>query len=388
MLCLKGFPKNINNEYLMKVKKIDHYQKNGNNYFVYSLSNSKGVLRSKSKTIYITNFESHLIIPKSTQKAIIYSVDGINSLNIGDIVLINPEGEIVILYEKNSTDNAIFVTQNCNCNCIMCPQPKDNNEKDLNPYNLEMIRLMDKSTRYLALTGGEPTLYQERIVDILGNCKKYLPKTSIIILTNGVRFSDFDFAETLTSIKHPDLTFAISLQADIDQIHNNMMGRSVFDKTVNGIYNLAKLRQKIEIRIVVTKLNYYRLKEFAEFISYNFPFIYHVAIMGLEPTGKALENINQLWIDPYYYREELTNAVRVFNRMGIFVSIYNHQLCILPQSIWNFSEKSISSWKNIHLDICKLCNYKNQCGGFFESSINMHSNFLNPIMEGSKSLSL
>lgn len=388
MISLKGYPKNINQEYLMKVRRIDTFQRKGNTYFVYYLYNFKGYPINKEKVIYLTNYADYSIISQSNKKSIIYFVKNVNQLRIGDIVLINPEGEIVVLYIKNSNDNAIFVTHDCDCNCIMCPQPRDENEKDLHDYNIRMIRLMDKEVKYLALTGGEPTLYLKRIVDILLNCKKYLPRTSLIILTNGGLLSDYDFTKTLVSIKHPDLTFAISLQADVDTIHNSMMGNKIFNKTIEGIYNLARLKQKIEIRIVITKINYQRISDFANFVSYNFPFVYHVAIMGLEPIGEALKNIDTTWIDPYYYQEELIKAIQIFNRMGICVSLYNHQLCILPKSIWKYSEKSISSWKKIYLNICENCNYKNQCGGFFESSVNIHSNFINSIMRGEQTLPL
>src|SRR5688572_25333285 len=42
----------------------------------------------------------------------------------GDIVRIIPRtGEIVTIYRKRSGSNAIFTTERCNSNCIMCSQP-------------------------------------------------------------------------------------------------------------------------------------------------------------------------------------------------------------------------------------------------------------------------
>ncbi|GAH57383.1 unnamed protein product, partial [marine sediment metagenome] len=52
------------------------------------------------------------------------------------------------------------------------------------------------------------------------------------------------------------------MQSDIDEINNMMMGKAVFYKILKGIYNLARFQQKIEIRTVVTKLNFQRLPNF------------------------------------------------------------------------------------------------------------------------------
>ena len=335
--------------------------------------------------IYITNSKNPKIIPNYKNRNIIFSVDELDRLKTGDVVLVNTKGEIIVLYEKKSNDNIILITQACNCKCIMCPQPLNKEENNYTNLNINLIKLIDKKTEFLALTGGEPTLHKEELIRIIRECKKHLPKTSLILLTNGVNFEEFDFTKELISISHPNLTIAISLQSDIDKIHNMMMGKEVFYRTLKGIYNLARFKQKIEIRIVITKLNYQRLNNFAEFIYYNFPFVYHIALMGLEPTGNALKNIDKLWVDPYEYKDILKETVQILHQRDMFVSIYNHQLCTLPTPLWQFAEKSISRWKNIYLDICERCDYKNNCGGFFISSEKIHSSFIHPLLKNNNS---
>ena len=379
MICLKGNAININTEYLVKVEKIRILQANNESFLVYFLST-----RDKKNSllkIYITNSKNPKIIPNYKNRNIIFSVDELDRLKIGDVVLVNTEGKIIVFYQKKSNDNIIFITQACNCNCIMCPQALNKEEKNYTNLNIDLIKLIDKKTEFLALTGGEPTLHKEELIRIIGECKKHLPKTSLILLTNGINFEDFDFTKELISISHPNLTIAISLQSDIDKIHNMMMGKEVFYRTLKGIYNLARFKQKIEIRIVITKLNYQRLNNFAQFIYYNFPFVYHIALMGLEPTGNALKNIDRLWVDPFEYKDILKETVQILHQRDMFVSIYNHQLCTLPTPLWQFTEKSISKWKNVYLDLCEKCDYKNDCGGFFSSSRKMHSSFIHPLLK-------
>ena len=224
MICLKGNKVNIDREYLMRVKKIDTFQTREESYLIYLLTNQRSVLEFPFEALYLTNSEDPSIIPQFKNKHIIYGINDLAVLQVGDVVLVNTQGEITISYQRISNDNVLFVTQECNCDCIMCPQLPDKETKDYMKLNFEIIRLMDKKTKYLALTGGEPTLNKNNLIKIITECKKYLPGTSLILLTNGINFEDFDFTKELVFISHPDLTIAISLQSDIDEINNIMYG--------------------------------------------------------------------------------------------------------------------------------------------------------------------
>jgi hypothetical protein len=48
--------------------------------------------------------------------------------------------------------------------------------------------------------------------------------------------------------------------------------------------------------------------------------------------------------------------------------VYNHQLCLIPRSIWPFAVRSISDWKNEYHPECLKCAVKDDCGGFFFSA--------------------
>ena len=91
--------------------------------------------------------------------------------------------------------------------------------------------------------------------------------------------------------------------------------------------------------------------------------------MGLEITGFTQANLEDLWIDPYDYKDELSRAVYVLNSSNINASVYNHQLCTVNPDILPNYVHSISDWKNEYLDECESCMKKSQCGGFFSSSI-------------------
>jgi sulfatase maturation enzyme AslB (radical SAM superfamily) len=58
--------------------------------------------------------------------------------------------------------------------------------------------------------------------------------------------------------------------------------RGAFDETVQGLLNLKRFGQRVEILIVLHKETIERLVSTCEFIARNLLFVDHVALMGLE----------------------------------------------------------------------------------------------------------
>jgi hypothetical protein len=86
--------------------------------------------------------------------------------------------------------------------------------------------------------------------------------------------------------------------------------------------------------------------ELAQFITRNLLFVDHVALMGLEMMGFTRANIDELWIDQSEYKDKLSSAVKILEKSGMNISIYNHQLCLINHDILPYYRKSISDWKN------------------------------------------
>jgi len=305
-------------------------------------------------------------------------VKGWESLDEGDIVLMEPNGLISVLYKRKSSDNAILLTDSCNARCLMCSQPSGNNGFALSDLR-QFFHLIDRDTQNTGITGGEPTLERPKLLEALALSKEHLPHTEVDLLTNGILLADFDYVKEIVSIGHPNLVFQIPLHADTDTCHNKIAGTDGFYHTIKGIYNLALFNQKIEIRTVIFSLNYKRLPNISEFIYRNFPFAFHVALMGMEVIHKARQNVEMLWLDPYYYQDELLEAVRILHRAHMNVSIYNHPLCIIPKSLWRFARRSISDWKRRFPEICQSCEAQSLCGGVFATSGEHFSKFLHPV---------
>jgi len=320
---------------------------------------------------------------KLFSKPCIYGIPSADlaSLNDDDIVLVEPNGQVNRLWDIGVNDNAIFATGRCNCKCIMCPQPPKNDPPELQELNLRLIRLLNpQKTKALCITGGEPTLLGNDFMSLINECSKRLTITPVAVLTNGKSFSDFNFTKNVCKCRHNDITFCIALYSDNDKDHDDIVrSPGSFYNTIKGITNLALFDQKIEIRFVITAKNFQRIPQFADFIYRNFPFVIHVAFMGMEITGYALENYEEVWVDPSEYIQKLKDAVIYLNRRQINVSIYNLQLCLLPLELWKYSRKSISVWKNKYIEVCQECSYMKDCSGFFSTSGTVYSKNIKPI---------
>ena len=90
--------------------------------------------------------------------------------------------------------------------------------------------------------------------------------------------------------------------------------------------------------------------------------------MGLEITGFTRANLNELWIDPYEYKDTLSQAVSLLAAYGVNVSVYNHQCCVVNDDILGAYRQSINDWKAECVEECTKCTKRNECGGLFFSA--------------------
>lgn len=293
-------------------------------------------------------------------------------LGKGDFISINPENQFTrVLYRGASNQNSILLTERCNHYCLMCSQPPRNVEDDwILEETKQLIRMLPMSTPELGFTGGEPTLYGQGFIDLMHLTKAYLPHSSIHILSNGRSFADIDFARAYAEVDHKDMMLGIPIYSDDPVRHDYVVqAKGAFDETVRGILNLKSLGQKVEIRVVLHKQTIDRLVSLCEFLARNLLFVDHVALMGLEMTGFTRANIDQLWIDPYDYKDTLSKATLLLKSYGMNVSIYNHQRCLINDDVLFANRKSISDWKNEYVPECAGCSKLAECGGFFTSGM-------------------
>ena len=301
----------------------------------------------------------------------------------GDVIVLEgASGFVRSLYRPYERHHSLFVTERCSSNCLMCSQPpKDWDDVDsLTRRNQELISLMQPAPEYLTITGGEPTLLGDNLFTLLHQLKNSLPETELHILTNGRTLAWPEYTQKFAAVEHPNVCLGIPLYSDNAGDHDHIVqAMGAFDQTVSGMHQAARNGIRVEIRVVLHRLTIPRLAKLAEYIYRNLSFVEHVALMGLEYVGYTPRNIEELWIDPFDYQDELQKAVTALTMRGIPVSLYNHQLCVVKPSLWPYAQKSISDWKNLYLPECQKCSALDQCGGLFQWAVKKHSEHIHAL---------
>lgn len=349
----------------------------GNSALASPLRSSRGFIITSGPVP--SGFRAYIVFASDRERAanlpLSYAVavlpDEYRYLAEGDVLRLNPKrASVRVLFRKSSPHNWFLLTERCNNYCLMCSQPpKPWDDSWIVDEVLQALPLIDPDTREIGFSGGEPTLLGDNFIKILRSARSWLPRTAIHVLSNGRAFSEQAFAEKYAMVGHPDLMIGIPIYSDLSHVHDYVVqADGAFDETIRGILNLKRLRQLVEVRVVIHAQTYRRLPQIADFLVRNLLFVDHVALMGLEMTGFTKANLDDLWIDPYDYQEELEEAVRILSAHRMNVSVYNHQLCILRPSLWRYARKSISDWKNIYMPECEGCAKKADCGGFFASA--------------------
>ncbi len=290
----------------------------------------------------------------------------------GDILWINPRhGKIKGILTAGSNANTLLLTEQCENRCRFCSQPP-NELEDTELYHKATLALLNFDTcDYVGLSGGEPTHNKNAFLTLIKTISKLGNKTKLHILTNGRSLSNYEYArEIVRNIGEREVLWGIPLYGHKATLHDELVGSSgAFIETISGISNILNLGQTIELRIVPTRQNITSLKNILEFITSNYLPIKIISIMNLEPKGLARKNYNSIYTPVEDQIDNLEKAVRVGERYGCNVRLFNYPLCLVTEYLRTRAVKAISDWKNYYPQDCIGCKVQQECGGMFASSI-------------------
>ena len=274
--------------------------------------------------------------------------------------------------EKAESSALVYVTNQCNSNCIMCPdsvklrtRPNEVTMENL----LEQIGEINPEAEHVDITGGEPTLLKEQLPELIEAVFRQAPDAEVLMLSNGRSFAVGGYTERFSAFAHRRLKIEIPIHGDCAELHDRIAGcPESFVQTRAGIHHLLEAGVEVGIRIVVSRLNYGRLNELIRFISREFPEIKYVNLMGMEVLGNAWKNREQVWIEFDEVKDSLQQAVDQCFVCGIIPSLYNYPLCLFDRKYWYCYRNSISDYKIRYFEECEKCTEKSRCGGFFAST--------------------
>ncbi len=203
--------------------------------------------------------------------------------------------------EKNLRSVDFMITNRCNLNCIHCSSRcKNNNVQMLS--NKEIYRIIDKlavlKLDRIVFTGGEPLLVDE-IEKILAYARCKLEGTKIILSTNGTLIDKY-----VDCIVANIDVISISLDGYNDEITEQLRGRGVFKKVLDGIKLLQnKGFYNIKTSMVILNNNE---KEMRKFIELNDKLKTDYIFRMLCNVGRAKDNKG-------YFREKNFSGYPVAN---------------------------------------------------------------------------
>lgn len=274
--------------------------------------------------------------------------------------------------EKEESSALVYVTNQCNSNCIMCPdsvklrtRPNEVTMENL----LEQIGEINPEVEHVDITGGEPTLLKEQLPELIEAVFRQAPDAEVLMLSNGRSFAARGYTEQFAAFAHRRLKIEIPIHGNCAELHDRIAGCSgSFEQTRTGIHHLLSAGVEVGIRMVVSRLNYRSLNEMIRFISQEFPEIKYVNLMGMEVLGNAWKNREQVWIEFDEVKDRLQQAVEQCFVCGIIPSLYNFPLCLFDRKYWYCYRNSISDYKIRYFEECEKCTEKSRCGGFFAST--------------------
>lgn len=166
--------------------------------------------------------------------------------------------ELNIMYELENPIR-LKITGKCNRKCFFCHKEGGMNIDDISISNrlVEIIEQLSSELNMhsIAITGGEPLLYQdfETLIEKLMECKKI---NKFSITTNGTIFKPKSFWEKLkkcglykVNISMPDILNG--LHGDVETKSIASVNTSVFEKQLETIKILNELDIEVKINVAV-----------------------------------------------------------------------------------------------------------------------------------------
>lgn len=312
------------------------------------------------------------------------TIEKIKTAHNYDVYELLENGRLITCYDDSSIDNAFFLTGKCNSNCIMCPSPDISRQKGENANIdtlIEIAKHIPTDTEHITITGGEPFMIGDDIFRFIKYLRDKFTYTEFLFLTNGRIFAVESYLKRFIETVPHNSIVAIPIHGSCPKTHDAItQAKGSFKQTVKGIKTLLKAGIRIELRIVVSKLNESDLHDLAKFISNEFPKTEYVSIMAMEMTGSARVNQDKVWIKYTEAGKVAEDAAKVLLRAGIDVRLYNFPLCSVRKECWTLCKKSISPYKVRYGEVCESCKMRPSCGGIFAGTISMEKGELKAII--------
>ena len=217
------------------------------------------------------------------------------------------------------------------------------------------------------LTGGETTICPD-LFEILSYIRNRLPQAKICLLTNGRMLSYASFRKRILNWRNMD--FIIPIHAPNASLHDTITrAAGSFKQTWNGISSLLKekkIDQKVEVRIVLTRLNIKRAHNIIALINKKLSAVDRIVCIFPEIEGQAQDHKNKVGLSYRQAELFLKRAKRFFVNTDR-LRLYHFPICSLKPSLWPFAWRTLPQEETTFLKACGKCLAKKYCLGIHKS---------------------
>jgi His-Xaa-Ser system radical SAM maturase HxsC len=264
------------------------------------------------------------------------------------------------------------LTFKCNNNCLSCIYNMEIAEKLKvgQPMEESIKKVIDgiRPGNTLGLTGGEPTI-RDIFFKILRYAKKKDPEMNVFIVSNGRMFSYMEFAEKMAGIGLSNLKIGIALYGHESRIHEAVTRiPGSFEQTLKGIKNLLELGIPVELRIIVSKLNYEKLEQIVSFVAKELKGVYRVVLINMKYTGNAYINRKALFVRYGEVVPFAQKAADVLMKNDIDVKLFHFPLCTVKKR-YRVLAKGVTKQESELMFVrgCGKCCMKDECPRIWKS---------------------
>jgi His-Xaa-Ser system radical SAM maturase HxsC len=297
----------------------------------------------------------------------VVAIDGLASSDLdGDVVLVQPlTARVERLLRAGSSHNTLLVTERCDQLCVMCSQPPKKTHVDRFDL-LEQACLLATPGALIGVSGGEPTLYKDRLLSMLEHVLRERDDLQFHVLSNGQHFEDEDVAR-LSDPVYRRVSWGIPIYATDPDLHDLIVGKAgAFALLEASFARLTKARARVELRTVVLNGNVEALPDLARYVAARLRFVEAWSIMQLEHIGFARGRWREQFVDHRRHFAPIAAALDLAALHGVRAQLFNFPRCTVPDAYRRYAIASISDWKRKYAGACGGCRERQACSGFFE----------------------
>ena len=266
------------------------------------------------------------------------------------------------------TSASLFLLNSCNNLCVMCTCMPNSLKFKLDLEKTEdLLSQLPQDTSKVTVSGGEPTLMKD-IFKILRMIRKNLPTAELCMLSNGRMFYYPEFTRKFVETGVDSV--AIPLHGHNAKLHDGITrAPGSFNQTVQGIKNLLQYRDKVrvDIRIVIHRLNYKQVPKICEFIAKEFRGIFRVVLFPIDIVGAANINRKKIIVKITAITPYVQKGLGALEREGFECQLFHIPFCVIDKKYWDKVAGMSVGEAKVTFKPCDGCIMRESCPGIWKT---------------------